>query len=177
MNAGGNASHGRYNKSHGHGASQSDTDYNTNDEDISWNGQGNAGTPNNRGKIIPVRRGGQTQALDFDVGASAEEWARNFARMDKFREMIRGPMLPPMPPTPPPAPPVQPPQVPNQGVDLSVMVGLFKTLADVMVAAVRGAQPQPALQPPPAPAVLAATPADPLTMANFERMLAALQKK
>ena len=64
-----------------------------------------------------------------------------------------------------------------QGLDIATMLGIFKTIAEVMVTAVRGVQlpcaptavPAPA---PPAPPVQVAAPADPLNMANFERMLA-----
>ena len=87
--------------------------------------------------------------------------------MDRFRELIRGPNMPP-PPVPPPP----------QGVDFSAILTMFKTLADVMVTAVRAVQvaPTPPAAPvPPAPPVQAATPADPLTIANLERMIAALR--
>jgi len=118
-----------------------------------------------QGRNFTVDR--QRQTTDYTGSGSAEEWANNFAKMDRFRELIRGPNMPPPPPPPPP-----------QGVDLSAMLTIFKTLADVMVTAVRAVQaaPAPPAAPPPAPpAGQLATPADPLTIANLERMIAALR--
>ena len=109
-----------------------------------------------------------------DPFGSAEAWAANFARMDKFREIIRGPMPPPPPVTPPPAAPGQA----GSGVDIAAMLGLFKTMADVMVTYMRGIQTQPIMPPPAPPApVQVAVPADPLTIVNFERLLTALAQQ
>jgi hypothetical protein len=111
----------------------------------------------------------------LDVFASAKEWAKNFERMDRFREIIRGPPTV-IPPIPPPAPVVPPPSAPPPSLDLATMVGLFKGLAEVMVAVTgaRGVQQQAA--PAPVQPVQLAAAADPLTLANFERLLAALGK-
>jgi hypothetical protein len=125
--------------------------------------------------VEPIRPG---PSASLDVFASAEEWAKIFERMDKIRELIRGPAPLPMPPAaavpvvPPPAAAAPPP-----GLDFTAMIGLFKGLAEVMVAVTtaRGVQPpvMPAAQAPP---VQVATAADPLTLATFERLLAALGK-
>ena len=118
-------------------------------------------------------RPGPTASLD--VFASAEEWAKNFERMDKIRELIRGPVPLPMPPPVPVVPP--PAAAPPPGLDFTAMIGLFKGLAEVMVAVTtaRGVQP-PVMPTAPAPPVQVATAADPLTLATFERLLAALGK-
>jgi hypothetical protein len=139
-------------------------------------GQLNAGSAR-KGKaqfpVVQPRRLGPGPGLD--VFASAKEWAKNFERMDRFREIIRGPptVIPPMPPPPPVVPPPDAPPGPPS-LDLATMVGLFKGLAEVMVAVTgaRGFQQQAA--PPPVQPLAAA--ADPLTLANFERLLAALGK-
>ena len=113
-----------------------------------------------------------TKGPVLDVFANAKEWAENFKRLDEFREIIRGPVAPVT--LPPPAPVVLPPPG-TPGLDFAGMIGLFKSMAEVMVTAVRVVQPQ-ALPASAAP-VQVVTPADPLTLETFERLLAALGDK